>query len=409
MNFAVYIAKRYLLSKKKQNVVNIISLISVIGVCVGTMGLIIVLSVFNGFESLVINLYNTFDPDIKITAEKGKVFSLDTTRTDQLTKIEGVKYIIQALEENALFKYHDKQYIGIIKGLSPEFVSHSSIDTMMLDGKLELKKGKTNYLVIGEGVAYYLSFHMSHALPNINIYLPRRGEIDMQNPQDAFNSATVPVSGVFAIQQEFDGKYILAPIDLVRELLEYKNQVSALEITLNKGASADEVTKRMKAILGNGYEVKDRYQQHEMLYKIMKSEKWAVYLILTFILIIATFNVIGSLTMLIIDKKKDIRILWSMGANDSLIRRIFLVEGVLISLIGAVAGLLLGAFVCFLQQQFGFIKLQGSGSFVIDSYPVQMLPADFLYVFLTVFVIGLIAAWFPAKHIVRRQIYRKIN
>jgi lipoprotein-releasing system permease protein len=409
MNVPLYIAKRYLLSKKRQNVVNIISIISIVGVSVGTMGLIIVLSVFNGFENLVISLYDTFDPDISITARQGKVFDSSSIPLYKLNKIQGISHVTEVLEENALFKYKDKQYIGTLKGVSKDFVLSPGMDSMMVAGNLVFEKSDTNYAVLGEGVAYFLGFNMSAMNPSLQVFLPKRGRIDNQHPEDSFIQSGIVISGIFAIQQEFDSKYLLCPLRYIRSLLGFKHEVSALEIHLKSPVYLEETQLALQRLLGKEYNIKNRYQQHEVLYKIMKSEKWAVYLILTFILLIATFNVIGSLTMLIIDKKKDIAILWSLGASNTLIERIFLIEGILISLVGALSGLLSGAFICWLQQHFGFIKLQGSGSFVIDAYPVNMQGMDFLYVFCTVFIIGFFAAWYPTKKVVRRQLNQKIK
>jgi lipoprotein-releasing system permease protein len=409
MNVPFYIAKRYLLSKKRQNVVNIISLISVAGVCIGTMGLIIVLSVFNGFENLVISLYDTFDPDISITARQGKTFNSQNIPLPALNKISGISHITEVLEENALFKFKDKQYIGTLKGVSRDYVKSAGLDSMMRSGTLLFEKGDTNYAVVGEGVGYFLGFSLEARPPVIQIYLPKRGRIDMQHPEEAFIQNAIPIAGVFAIQQEFDNKYIICPLRYIRAMLNYTTEVSALELHLKPNANLDETQQTVKNLMGPAYSVKNRYQQHEVLYKIMKSEKWAVYLILTFILLIATFNVIGSLTMLIIDKKKDIAILWGLGASSNLIQSIFLIEGILISLIGALTGLLLGGFICWLQLHFGLIKLQGSGSFVIDAYPVKMQALDFFYVFCTVFIIGFFAAWYPTKKVVKRQLSMKIK
>ncbi len=372
------------------------------------MGLIIVLSVFNGFESLVISLYDTFDPDISITARQGKVFDSKSIHFEELKKIKGVNHITQVLEENALFKKDDKQHIGTIKGVSNEYTKSSGVDSMIIDGTLKLESGDTNFAVIGEGVAYNLGFNLNTMIPTVNVYLPKRVEKDTR-PEDAFVEGNIIVSGVFAIQQEFDSKYLLCPIRYLRKMLNYTTEVSALEVNVNKSENLEDVQTEIRKLLGASFSIKNRFQQHEVLYKIMKSEKWAVYLILTFILLIATFNVIGSLTMLIIDKKKDIAILWSLGADSKLIQNIFLIEGVLISLIGALAGLLFGAIICWIQLKFGLIKLQGSGTFVIDAYPVRMQVLDFIYVFLTVFVIGFFAAWYPARQVVKRHLIPTIK
>ena len=403
MNFPFYIAKRYLISRKSRNIINIISGVSVIGVMVGTAALIVVLSVFNGFEGLVISLYNSFDPDIKITLHEGKTFSAADLSAESLKKISGVKYVTETLEENALLRYRDRQYIATIKGVGVDFPVMTRLDSMMKDGELLLQRGDTPFAVLGQGVAYYLSLGVHDAFAPLNLYIPKRGKEVSLNPEEAFNHATVFPSGIFGIQQDFDAKYVLLPIGFTRELLSYTDQSTALELGLAPGADRENVRKQVKQIAGERFDVLDRFQQHELLYKIMKSEKWAVYLILTLILLIATFNIIGSLTMLIIDKKQDISILHSLGASSQAIRTIFLFEGLLISMVGAVLGMITGFSLCLLQQRFHLVKLGGSGSFVIDSYPVQMQMMDFVYVFLTVFIIGLTAAWYPAKRLVNRE------
>lgn len=402
MNFAFYTAKRYLISKKKQNIINIISAISVVGVTVGTAALIIVLSVFNGFESLVISLYNSFDPNIKITLKEGKVFSPEAISSESLKKIKGVKYITEVLEDNALLKYRDKQYIATVKGVSTDFVKMTGLDTMITSGKLLLESGEKNYAVIGQGVAYYLSVNTHDDFDFIDIYVPRHDVVNTLSPEEAFTNKIIFPIGIFSIQQDFDAKYVVVPLRFARELFNYEKDVSALEIGLSPDADKEKVQKEIQQLAGKSFDVKNRFQQHKILYKIMKSEKWAVYLILTFILLIATFNIIGSLTMLIIDKKKDIAILHSMGADSMMLRKIFLLEGMLISILGAFSGMFIGYITCWLQQTFGIVKLNGSGSFVISAYPVQMQTLDFVYVLLTVLVIGFMAAWYPAHQLAKK-------
>lgn len=404
MYFPFYIAWRYLFSKKRQNFINIISAISVSGITLGTAALIIVLSVFNGFENIVISLYNSFDPDIKISLSEGKNFDLKTFPCDELKKIGGIKQTSETLEETVLLKYRDKQFIGVMKGVDGNFLLMSGLDSMVSDGTAKLESADTNFAITGAGIAYHLSLNIHDPFSLINIYAPKRGEAVTINPEDAFNHGGLPSSGIFSIQQDFDNKYIIVPVRFARELLDYTDRrVSALELSIDPRANKEKIIAEIQQLIGTTYKVEDRLRQHELLYKIMASEKWAVYLILSFILLIATFNVIGSLTMLIIDKKQDIGTLYSLGVREKNIQLIFLMEGLLISLSGAFTGLFLGFIACFLQEKYGLIRLQGSGTFVIESYPVSMNPADFFYVLSTVLAIGVFAAWYPARQIIRKH------
>lgn len=384
-----------------------------IGVMIGTGALIVVLSVFNGFESLVVSLYNSFDPDIKITATQGKSFIPDSNITSAIMNIPGVEAASQTLEENALVKYHDKQYIATIKGVDEYFYKVTGVDTMLADARrldaqgnkiFELASGDTDFAVIGGGIAYNLQLNMQDFFSQLDVYAPRRDAGSLSHPEEAFNRRFISTSGVFAIQQEFDNKYILVPIRFAREMLNEDNQVSAIEVSVKPGADEEAIKSSIEKIVGSSFNVKTRFEQHDLLYRIMKSEKWAVYLILAFILLIATFNVVGSLTMLIIEKQKDVAVFYSMGADAVLIRKIFFAEGLMITCIGAGLGLLIGGIICVVQQQFGLIELGNSGSFVIDAYPVEMKLQDFFSVFITVFLIGSIAAWYPAKKLVERKI-----
>ena len=405
MDFSFYVAKRYLFAKKSQNTINIISTISVVGVAVGTMALIVVLSVFNGFDSLVHSLFNSFDPDLKITIKEGKRFSSELPSVKELKNIEGILYLSEVVEENALLKYGKKQYIATIKGVSKDFLKMSGIDSMIIDGNFTLKQGKNDYAVVGQGIAIKLSIGLTFVNP-IVAYVPKReGKVSL-NPENAFNRRYIFPSGIFAIQQDFDSRYMIVPIEFARELLDFTTEVSALELKINPAFDNDEIQEKVKEIMGEDFDVKNRFEQEELLYKIMKTEKWAIFFILTFILIVASFNVIGSLTMLIIEKKKDILILRSMGAELKRIRSIFLYEGWMISVLGAIGGLVVGVFIIWLQKEFGLIKLQGSGSFVIDTYPVEIVLFDFILVFFTVIGIGYLAAWYPVRYITRKFVHQ---
>jgi lipoprotein-releasing system permease protein len=397
LNFPFYIAKRYLLAKKKRNAINIISAISVGGVMVGTMALVIVLSVFNGFDKVIKSLINSFDPDLKITVIEGKVFDPSLAGKTKILKIPGVLDISEVLEESALLRYDQRQYIASMKGVDEKFIHTSGIDTMMVDGEFLLEKDGRPYTVVGQGVAYSLKVGLNFVNPLI-IYVPERiGKINMSNPTGAFRKFPVYPSGVFGIEQEYDAKYIILPIKNVREILDYTNEVSALEIKLKDGADEEKIQLLIQKILPQNFEVKTRYQQNEMFYKIMKSEKWAIFLILTLILLVASFNIIGSLSMLIIDKQDDIISLKNLGADSSIIKKIFLLEGWLISITGSFLGILIGTAIAFIQQKFKIIGLGGSGSFVLDSYPVDIQIFDILLIWLTVMLIGFLAALYPVR------------
>ena len=403
MNVAFYIARRYFVARKSHNIINLISWISVAGIMAGSFAMIVVLSVFNGFEGLVQSLYHVFDPDLKITAARGKTFGEDTTRMAQLRNIEGVWYVTGVVEETALLRYANKQHVAVLRGLGPEFQQNSRLDSMIIDGRMVLSDSLRDYIIPGAGVAWQLGINLRDEINPIIIYLPRRGKSSMITPDQAFNSAPVYASGVFSVQQDFDTRYILTSLRLARTLMTYTNELTSIELRIKPGYNPEIVEAKARTILGNDFVIKNRYQQQEMLYKIMKAEKWAVFLILSFIILISAFNVIGSLTMLILDKRKDITILEAMGAGSRVVRRIFFIEGLIISLGGAVAGISLATVVCVLQQRFGFVKLGNEGStFVVNAYPIDMQPIDFLFTISIVAVIGIVASWLPPRQIGKR-------
>ncbi|MEI7725740.1 MAG: FtsX-like permease family protein [Bacteroidota bacterium] len=400
MNFPFYIARRYLISKKSHNIINIISGISVIGVAIGAMALIIVLSVFNGFDKLVVSLFSSFNPSIQITVNHGKTFNVKSFPLEQLRKIPGVLHITEVIEEDALMKYKDNQTIVTIKGVSESYTGMSGLDSMMVEGNFVLQDQDKDYAILGYGVAGALNANLQDYINPISVYVPRRDASFSGGFENAFNSEIIFPSGFFQIQWEYDVKYAILPLRFVKKLLDYGDERTAIEIDLAKNVDQKAVQKKIEMLVGQQFIVKNRYQQQEILYKIMVSEKNYIFMILTLILIIATFNVIGTLSMLILDKKKDIAVLQSMGASQNLIRRIFLLEGVLISFIGAVLGLLLGAIICWVQIKFSLIRLgSADSSFVISAYPVNMQITDFIVVFLTVLTIGFLAAWYPVYNI----------
>ncbi|MBW6459731.1 MAG: FtsX-like permease family protein [Bacteroidales bacterium] len=411
MFFPLFIARRYLIAKKSHNIINIITLISVIGVMIATGGLIIVLSVFNGFEGLVLGLFNSFNPDLKVTVAEGKTFTLSPEEMQKIKQLPGINYVVETLEETALARFGDRQHIVKMKGVSDDFTEMTPLDDFMLNGHYTLGSDQRPASVIGAGVAYYLGIYPEEFAVPMSLYLPKRTRKVLTGlPDQTFNNRQVHVAGVFAIQQEFDMSHVIVPVALARELLEFEDETSALEIGLQRGTNIAFVIKSLQNILGSGFVIKDRYEQQVTLYRVMKSEKWAIYFILTFILVIAAFNMVGSLSMLIIDKKKDIAVLWSLGAGKPLIKRIFYAEGLLISLSGGLLGLILGGLTAILQQEFGLLKLGGGeGSYIVDAYPVQVQLTDFLMVMATVILIGLATTWYPVRQISRKYLSGRMN
>jgi lipoprotein-releasing system permease protein len=407
LGIAWKIARRYFAAKRSHHLINIISKISVAGVCVCTMGLIIVLSVFNGFGNLVLNMYDSFDPDIVITPAKGKFFLPEEAQIDKIKTLSSVSVTTYTLEENVLLRYKERQFIATMKGVSDTYFKSSDLQNKIIDGTPTLKNGDLNYMIPGAGIAYSLGLKINDPVARINVYLPKKG-IDpanaLLNPDEAFSQRTIAASSVFSVQQDFDNKYAIVPIDFIREMMAEEKRISAIEIKLVANADQEKVAAQLQEITGNKFRVKDRFKQHDFLYKILKSEKAGVYLILGFILLIATFNVFGSLTMLIIDKKKDIHALINMGASINFIKKVFFIEGLLISVFGAGTGMFLGGIICFIQQKFEVIKLGDADSFVTNSYPVAMQAQDFLIVTVIVLSIGGCAAFITSRLIVKRQL-----
>lgn len=405
LNFPFYIAKRYLISKKSRNAVNIISFISILGVATGAAALIIILSVFNGFDDLLKKLYNSFDPDIKVVSNNSKYFSVSKDIMQNIFNSGYFENVSFTLEENAMLEYNNKQVVATLKGVDNKYIEVTGIDSMIVRGDFVLKDEMINYSVAGQGIAYNLGLDVNIINP-VKVYIPKRNaEIkgNFYDIADNINTATVYNAGIFAIQQEYDTKYFIVDIDLVRRLLDLSDtEVSSIEIKLKKSANISGAIIFLEELLGKNFNVLDRNMQHAYAYKILKSEKWAIFMILVFILVIASFNVIGSLTMLIIEKKSDINILRSLGVDINNVRKIFFYEGFMISASGALLGLGIGLLICYLQIRFGLVKLGTSGTFIIENYPVLIHWPDILYVFITVMIIGLIAAWFPVRYITRK-------
>ncbi|MDD2244583.1 MAG: FtsX-like permease family protein [Dysgonamonadaceae bacterium] len=405
MNFPLFIAKRYLFSKKSHNAINVISFISVCGIAVATMAMICMLSVFNGFGGLVEGMFNSFDPQLKITVKQGKVFNYHTPEFDKALSVEGVNIVSETLEDNALYKFGDNQVAVLLKGVSEEFKLITDMDKLLLDGKFLLNEDVVNYTILGSGIAMSLAASPDFVDP-IEIYVPKRNSsVNMVNPASAFTIDYAFVSGVFSVNQpEYDEQMAIIPIALARKLFRYdNNEVSALELSLKEGASVEKVEKNIQDILGDSYLVENRFEQQKESFRMLQIEKWVTFLIFGLILLIAVFNVIGSLTMLIVEKKEDMMSLRNMGASDKQLTQIFKYEGWLICLTGIVVGIILGLIICLLQQHFGLLKLGSDPSvYIIDSYPVIVKFTDILIVFFVVTVVSFLTVLYPINNLKKK-------
>lgn len=402
MNISFFISKRYLFAKKSSNLINIISFLSVIGVSVMTMALIVILSVFNGFDSLIKTFFYSIDPDYKITLAEGKVFSLNHELVRKLYDFNEIEYITEVLEENAMLRYDERLDIARIRGVSDNFALATGIDSLMVSGQFLLADEHGQYAALGFLLSRRLGVNLNLIKP-IHIIVPKRGVNPGVTNLDVFNRKQIFPLGIFSVlQEEYDAETIILPIGFARELLAYNDEVSSVDIKLKPNANYEAFQQKLQNHLGPEFVVKNRFQQHEFLFKVMQSEKWAIFLILSFILIIASFNLTGSLTMLIIDKKQDIVTLQNLGASKKIIRNIFLLEGWFISIFGALIGLILGALISFIQMEFGLLDFPES--FIIKYYPVEMQALDFVYVFITVILIGFLASWYPVRYITKKHI-----
>lgn len=406
MNFPFFIARRYLFSKKSTHVINVISSISVIGVAVATMALVIVLSVFNGFHDLVASLFTSFDPQLKVVPVEGKTAPADDPILTKIRLLPQVDVATETVEDQALAIYNDHQAMVKIKGVDDNFAELSHItDILYGDGSFSLHAANLEYGTVGFRLAQNLGIGAQWD-GFLKIYAPKKeGQLDMTNPGDGFVVDSLNSPGVlFAVKQaKYDKNYIITSISFARNLFGQQGMLSDLELRLKPGSNLDAVKAEMQQIAGNKYKVLDRFEQQEDTFKIMSIEKMIAYIFLTFILVVACFNIIGSLSMLIIDKKNDVVTLRNLGANDKQITRVFLFEGRMIAVIGAVIGIGLGLLLCFLQQQYGFVRLGDSeGSFIVDAYPVSVHYSDVAIIFVTVIAVGWLAVWYPVRALSKR-------
>ncbi|MDD4010304.1 MAG: ABC transporter permease [Fermentimonas sp.] len=410
MDISLFIARRYLFSKKSHNAINVISAISVCGIAIATMAMVVVLSVFNGFGGIVEGMFSAFDPDLKITVREGKVFDYNTPVFEKALRVEGVQMISESLEENALFSFDGQQVPVLMKGVSEEFSNMTDMEKLMIDGTFKLREDVVDYTTLGAGLAVSLGARPGFINP-IEIYAPKRDvRVNLANPAAAFTIGYVQIGGVFSLNTpKYDEQMAIMPISKVRDLLNYTNEVTSLDIKLQPGASLNRVKNQIKNILGDEYLVEDRYEQQRESYRMLQVEKWVTFLILAFILLIAVFNVVGSLSMLIVEKRDDINSLRNMGASNNLISRIFLNEGWLITFSGIIAGIVTGLALCLLQQHFGFIRLSDTpGAYIIDAYPVIVKFTDIIIVFAVVSVIGLLTVLYPVNNL-RKKLSADFN
>ena len=406
MNFPFYIARRYLFSKKSTHAINIISCISAVGVAVATMALVVTLSVFNGFHDLVASFFTSFDPQIELVPAEGKTAPADDPLLQKVRKLPEVDVASECVKDQALAIYKGKQTMVWVMGVDDNFERMSRIDDILYgDGTFLLQAANLNFAVVGIRLAETLGMNANWD-GNLMIYAPRKtGQLDLANPSDGFVVDSLISPGVvFMVKQgKYDRYHVIVPITMARTLFEQQGMLSSLQIRLKNGSDLTAVKEKMQNIVGDRYRVLDRYEQQADTFRIMKVEKFIAYIFLTFILIVASFNIIGSISMLIIDKKDDVVTLRNLGATDRQISRIFLFEGRLISFFGALAGILIGLLLCWLQQQFGIVALgQSSGTFVVDAYPVSVHPEDVLVVFATVIAVGFLAVWYPVRYFSRR-------
>ena len=406
MNFPFFIARRYLFSKKSTHAINIISGISVIGVAVATMALVVTLSVFNGFHDLVATFFTSFDPQLKVSPVEGKSVAADDPILTQIRQLPQVEVATECVEDQALAVYNGRQAMVMVKGVDDNFNQLTHINKILIgDGDFCLHAADMDYGILGIRLAEQLSTGFSFDYP-LQIYAPRReGQFDLTDPSDAFEMEHLYSPGVlFNVKQaKYDKNYIITSIAFARRIFDQQGMLSSLELRLKPGSNFEAVKSEIKKYCGDRFVVRDRFEQQDDTFKIMKIEKLIAYIFLTFILMVACFNIIGSLSMLIIDKKEDVVTLRNLGASDKQIVRVFLFEGRMISAIGAVLGIVIGLLLCWAQQRFGLVGLgSSSGSFVINAYPVSVHPEDIILIFITVLVVGFLSVWYPVRYFAKR-------
>jgi len=395
------LAIRYLRGKRGANAVPILSRISMLAIAVGSGAMIVLFSVFNGFEGIVRDLYKAFYPEIKITAARGKFFAADSMQLQRVKAITGVRNIAPVIEDNVLISGNGEQIVITLKGITSVYFDVNDVKPYVTAGRDSISAGPVPTAIVGEHIANQLGLDVDNMFNDLALYYPDASSGTAFNIQSSFQTLRLKPDGVFRIQDEFDAKYVLAALPLAQQLFNAQDRLSSLEIALDPKADAVKVQSELKTLLGNRFKVETRYEQNKTLYMVMRTEKWAVYAILLLVLLIASFNMIGALSLLVLEKQKDMAILRAMGAQQRDIRGIFIAEGILWALTGGGIGLFLGGLTCLGQQHFGWLKL--GGSFIIDAYPVSLQFADFLLIITTVVAVGFLAAWYPARRAVRAE------
>ena len=398
MKVPFYIAKRYLFAKKSR-LVNWVSGISTVSIMVGAAALIIVLSVLNGLQALVQSLYNSFDPDLKIEVVEGKYFFYDEIDLNEIAAIKGVRVVVPVLEETVLLRYNDRQLIATLKGVGENFEQLTNLDQRMVDGEFFLSIGETPFAVVGHGIAVSMGINPRNTFEPIGFYVPRRGRIANMMSPEAFSVDYALPAGSFSTILEYDERFVITSLEFAQALVGAEEEWSAIEIGLTSDARLSRVQRQVQALVGDEFMVRNRMQQQELYHKAVQSERLVIILILSFILLIATFNMIGSLLMVIYDKRKDIAILRSMGASTSMLRQIFWLEGLMIAFVGGFFGLFIGGGIAWLQQHFGFLRLANSDNFIVEAYPVLIQLWDFFLVFAIVLMVGLVSSLAPLRKI----------
>ena len=393
-------------SKKKANLINLITSISIISISVATVAMVIVLSAFNGLDSVIKSLYKSFDPDIKITSKYGKTIGLDSLDVHTLLKVEGVERITKCIEETCYLSYNDKDAIVKLKGVESNFDQTVNLKQTIIEGAYHLRKDSVNYGVFGYGIAARLSLYITDFPRAVKVYAAKRkSKISMTNPEGAFHTTVIYPSGIFAINQDFDMKYVLVPFDLMNDILDYENEVSSIEIKLDEGANPETVAEQIIELTADKLIVKTRDQLNELVFKTNKTEKWIAFCILLFVIIIAAFNLMGAVTMMILEKKKEIFTLKAIGLSNQGVRNVFTVTGMLISVIGVLIGIVIGTTLCLLQQYVGLIPLNGV---IVDYYPVKLKLTDMAIVLITVVAVGYVGAVLPERFLLKNKVDNKI-
>lgn len=403
MNTALWVARRYFFSGKEKKFINILSIIAMLGVAVGTAALVIVLSAFNGLEALVRKLDQRFDPEIKVMAAQGKSFEVTPQFLKPLQQIQGVQVITEVIEDNALLRYRDAQVVVRIKGVSDNFQQQHRIDSAMVAGEPLLKRGNIPYAIVGAGIQQALGVSLHNQLDAMQFWYPKNKKNIAINPADAFNKKSILASGIFQISSQYDEKYVFVPLTFAEALMQHGAKRTALEIKTTEKADIQEIKEELKKLLGDKFKVLDSNEQHASFLRVMKIERLFTFAALLFILVIASFNIFVSLSMLAIEKRRDVGIFYALGADEGFIQRVFIAEGGLIAGIGTAVGLAAGLALCLLQQHFGFVSM-GMTSAVVEAYPVQIHWVDFAVTGLCVILFTIAATYSPAKRAAHAKI-----